>query len=259
MIAKLSVWYLAMISILAMASIFFGSPNQIALNGYTDPLPPSLAHPLGTDDLGRDLSLRLIDGARISLTVSFISVAVSMVIGISVGLIAGLTGGPIDTILMRLVDFLMGLPTLFLVLIIQVILGPSLFNVMLIIGLTSWMGIARLTRGEMLSIRERPYILAARSRGISEWTIGIRHALPNAMPPLIVAGILGVASSILSESVLSFLGLGVQPPQASWGSLLQNSTDYLLTAPWLAIAPGIAITLTVMALNFIGDELRKRW
>lgn len=256
---RLSVIYLLVVSLLAIGSLFFGNPNQITLNGYSDPMPPSLSHPFGTDDLGRDVALRLIDGARISLSVSMIAMGVSLSIGVAVGLCAGFMGGIVDAILMRLVDFLMGLPTLFLVLIIQVILGPSLLNVMLVIGATSWMGIARITRGELLSIRERPYILAARSRGLSSWTIAIRHALPNALPPLIVAGILGIASAILNESVLSFLGLGVQPPQASWGSLLQNSTEYLLTAPWLAIAPGVAITLTVMALNFLGDELRKRW
>jgi len=256
---RLSVAYLVSIIVLSIGSLFFSHPNEIHLNGHTDPLPPSLSYPLGTDDLGRDLGSRLIDGARISLSVAVVAMVISVSVGTLVGLFSGFLGGLSDEILMRIVDFLMGLPTLFIILIVQVIFSPSLLNVMMIIGLTSWMGIARLVRAEVLSIRERPYILAARARGMGFFRVAIAHALSNAVTPIIVAGILSMGSAILTESVLSFLGLGVQPPQASWGSLLQNSTDFLYTAPWMAIFPGIAISLTVLALNFIGDELRDQW
>lgn len=247
-------------TIVALSAIVptISDPNRIVLSGITDPLPPSINHILGTDDLGRDIALRLIDGAGISLSVGAVAMIISSLLGTTVGLMSGFMGGWIDEICMRIVDFLMGLPTLFIILIIQVLLGPSLMNAIIVIGATSWMGIARLVRAELLSIRERPYILAARARGIGKMRLAIRHALPNALTPIIVSGVLMMGGAILTESVLSFLGLGVQPPQASWGSMLQNSSEYLYTAPWMAVSPGVAITLTVLSLNFIGDALRRR-
>jgi len=254
----LSLGFLALTTLASISMIWLGHPNEIHLNGATNPTPPDRHHILGTDDLGRDIGLRLLDGARISLGVGLIAMSISIVIGAAVGLFSGFLGGKIDEIVMRLVDFLMGLPTLFIILIIQVILGPSLFNAVIVIGATSWMGVARLVRAELLSIRERPFILAAKARGIPSWRIALFHALPNVYNSIIVAGILTMGGAILTESVLSFLGLGVQPPQASWGSMLQHSTDYLYSAPWMAITPGAAITLTVLALNFIGDALRSQ-
>ncbi len=255
---RLSIGFLTLISILSISMIWIGHPNDIHLNGNTNPTSPDIHHILGTDDLGRDIGSRILDGARISLGVGLIAMTISVSIGTIIGLFSGFMGGLTDELIMRVVDFIMGLPTLFIILIIQVILGPSLINAIVVIGATSWMGIARLVRAEILSIRERPYILAARARGFSPWRIAIRHALPNAVSSIIVSGILTMGGAILTESVLSFLGLGVQPPQASWGSMLQHSTDYLYTAPWMAISPGLAITLTVLSLNFIGDTLRER-
>ncbi len=255
---RLSIGFLTTLAILSIAMIWIGHPNDINLNGVTNPTPPDIDHFLGTDDLGRDIGSRILDGARISLGVGLIAMTIAVSIGTVIGLFSGFMGGMTDELTMRVVDFIMGLPTLFIILIIQVILGPSLLNAMIVIGATSWMGIARLVRAEILSIRERPYILAARARGFSPWRIAIGHALPSALSPIIVSGILTMGGAILTESVLSFLGLGVQPPQASWGSMLQHSTDYLYTAPWMAISPGLAITLTVLSLNFIGDSLRCR-
>lgn len=255
---RLSIAYLATVVVLCVVAMMIGNPNEINLNGVTNPTPPTVDHPLGTDDLGRDIATRIADGARISLAVGFSAMTIAICLGTLVGLTSGYIGGKVDELLMRSVDFLMGLPTLFIILVLQVIVGPSLTNVVIIIGATGWMGIARLVRAEILSIRERPYILAAKARGVTGIRLAVFHALPNASSTIIVASILSMASAIMTESVLSFLGLGVQPPQASWGSMLQNSTDFLYTAPWMAISPGVAITLTVLSLNFIGDNLRNR-
>ena len=253
-----AVTWLLGITVASALTAWIGAPNRIALSGLTDPMPPSVHHVLGTDDLGRDLASRLIDGARVSLFVGLVAMAISVTVGTAVGLTAGFAGGWIDEIAMRTVDFVMGLPTLFLILIIQSLLGPSVINAIVVIGATSWMGIARLVRADILSIRERPFILAARARGISPIRVAIVHALPSAATSIIVSGILAMGGAILTESVLSFLGLGIQPPQASWGSMLQHSSEFLVTAPWMAISPGLAITITVVSLNVIGDTLRRR-
>ncbi|NBV41428.1 ABC transporter permease [bacterium] len=257
-----SVWIsIAFIGVVFVSSLvvpFVASPNALNLAQSIGPEAPSLQHPLGTDDLGRDIMVRLLDGARISLTVAFVSMVISIGVGTVIGLIAGFNPGWADELLMRTVDFLIGLPSLFIILIVQVIFSPSLFNIMIVIGLTSWMGIARLVRAEIMSVRERPFILAARARGVHPVTLAFRHALPVAAGPIIVAAVLAMAGAILTESVLSFLGLGVQPPQASWGSMLHNGLDTLYFAPWIAISPGIAITLTVLALNFIGEGIRGK-
>jgi len=222
-----------------------------------EPGAPGIAHIFGTDDLGRDLFLRCIFGARISLLVAFVSVIISLSIGVAFGLLSGYVGGVVDEVMMRLVDMLMAIPTLFLILIIQVQLDPSIWNVVIVIGVTSWMGVARLVRAEVLSVKERPFILAAKSRGLRPFRVLCVHVLPHTMTPVIVYAMLGMGGAILTEAVLSYLGLGVQPPQPSWGNMLEQAVHYMEMAPWMAIFPGVLITITVLSFNFIGDRVRE--
>jgi peptide/nickel transport system permease protein len=230
-------------------------PSEIIEN---ETLPPSLKHFFGTDDLGRDIFSRALYGARISLTVGLVAVTIAVLIGTLFGALAGYYGGPIDSALMRFVDVMLAFPSIFLILAIQVMLTPNIYNVMVVIGLTSWMGVARLVRGEFLRIRELQYVEAARAIGCSNLRIIFRHILPNATGPIIVAGTLGMAGAILTESALSFLGLGVQPPMPSWGNMLMDAQAYMRDAPWMAIIPGILILLTVLSLYFVGEGLREK-
>ncbi len=251
-----SIIYLGFLAALAIVIPFFPlDPNFIDIQSIGTPKPPSLSHWFGTDDLGRDILLRSIYGARISLMVGFVAVGISLFIGLLVGLVSGFLGGLMDAIIMRLIDVLMALPSLFLILMIQVTLDPSIINVMVVIGITSWMGMARLVRAEVLSIKERTFVTACRARGLTEKKVLFKHILPHTLNPVIVATMLGMGGAILVESVLSFLGLGVQPPHASWGNMLENSLGFLREAPWMALIPGILITLTVLSLNFLGDGL----
>lgn len=220
------------------------------------PAPPSKQYLWGTDDLGRDYLSRAIYGARISMSVGFVAMGIAVAIGTAVGAVAGYFGGKIDSVLMRIVDALLCFPTFFLVLTVQASLKPSIYNVMIIIGLTGWMNVARLVRAEFLSLREREFVEAARSIGFNDARIIFRHVLPNALGPVIVAATLGIPGAILTESGLSFLGLGVQPPMSSWGSMLTKAQIYLSTAWWIAFYPGMLIALTVLAFNFVGDALR---
>jgi peptide/nickel transport system permease protein len=218
--------------------------------------PPSAHHWFGTDDLGRDLFTRILYGARISLTVGLIAVSILTFFGTLIGLVAGYFKGWADACLMRFVDILLCFPTFFLILMVIAFLEPNILNVMIVIGLTSWTGLARLVRGETLSIREREYVLAARAMGISSPRILLRHILPNVASPILVSATLGVGNAILVESALSFLGLGVQPPAPSWGNILTVGKDYIHFAWWLSLFPGLAILLTVMAFNLLGEGLR---
>lgn len=221
-------------------------------------LPPSFRHPFGTDDLGRDIFSRALYGARISLSVGFVAVIIAVLIGTLMGSLAGYFGGFTDNFIMRFVDVMLAFPSIFLILAIQVMLTPNIYNVMAVIGLTSWMGVARLVRGEFLRIRELPYVEAARALGCSHLRIILRHILPNAQAPVIVAATLGMAGAILTESALSFLGLGVQPPMPSWGNMLMDAQAYMWDAPWMAIIPGVLILLAVLSLYFVGEGLREK-
>jgi peptide/nickel transport system permease protein len=230
------------------------SPDD--LDAYHVLLPPNAAHWMGTDELGRDVLTRIIYGARISLKVGFVAVGISAAVGTAAGLLAGYFGSWVDQLLMRLVDIMLCFPTFFLILAVIAMLEPSIWYIMIVIGLTGWMGVARLVRAEVLSIRERDFILAARGIGASDVRIIFRHILPNALSPVLVTATLGVAGAILTESALSFLGIGVQPPTPSWGNMLTAGKDYLEFAWWLSLFPGMAILVTVIAYNLVGEGLR---
>ena len=200
---------------------------------------------------------RVIYGARISLLVGFVAVGLATLIGVLVGALAGYYGGVMDAVLMRLVDLMLCFPTLFLILAVIAVLGPSIWNIMVVIGVTGWMGVARLVRAEFLSLREREFVVAARALGASDARLIWRHLLPNALTPVMVSATLGVAGAILTESALSFLGLGVQAPTPSWGNILTMGKDNLEIAWWLSVFPGLAILVTVMSYNLLGEGIRE--
>lgn len=245
--------FFALLAILA-PFISTHDPNQIDINNILT--GPSLKHFLGTDQLGRDLFSRMVFGSKISLSIGFIAVGIATFIGISLGAIAGYYGGKLDSAIMRFVDIMLCFPTFFLILAVIALLEPSIFNIMAIIGLTSWMGVARLIRAEILSLKEREFIQAARACGVKDSSIIIRHLIPNAMAPVLVSATLGVAAAILVESGLSFLGIGVQPPTPSWGNILIDGKATLGVAWWLTLFPGIAILLTVLGYNLLGEGIR---
>lgn len=218
--------------------------------------PPSAQYLLGTDAYGRDVLSRLLYGGRISLWVGFVSVGISVLIGLTLGLLAGYFRGLTDEIIMRCVDVMLCFPSFFLILAVIAFLEASIVNIMIVIGLTSWMGVARLVRAETLSLRERDFVAAARLGGAGNLRILLTHILPNALSPVLVSATLGVAGAILVESSLSFLGLGVQPPDASWGNMLMEGKDTLEIAPWLSLYPGLAILVTVLGYNLLGESLR---
>jgi peptide/nickel transport system permease protein len=236
-------------------SLFASSPpNRIDIVNILR--PPSAAHPLGTDDLGRDVLARMAHGARISLSVGFVAVGLATLIGLVVGLLSGFYGGRIDAVLMRLVDMMLCFPAFFLILSVIAFIGPSIWNIMIIIGLTGWMGVARLVRAETLSLKERDFVAAARAQGAGDARIIFRHVLPNTLAPILVAATLGVAGAILTESALSFLGIGVQPPTPSWGNILTAGKDNIEYAWWLSLFPGLAILFTVLGYNLLGEGIR---
>lgn len=229
-------------------------PNEINVKAIL--LEPSIAHWMGTDGLGRDVLSRMLFGGRVSLLVGLVAVGISTAIGIVLGALAGFYRGWVDVVIMRLVDVMLSIPSFFLILAVIAFLTPSIINIMIVIGLTSWMGVTRLVRAEFLSLCDREYVLASRTLGARDFRLIFRHLLPNSLTPIIVSAVLGVAGAVLLESGLSFLGLGVQAPQASWGNILTDGKEYIQFAWWLSLFPGLAILMTVLGYNLLGEGLR---
>jgi peptide/nickel transport system permease protein len=230
------------------------SPNDIDRRHILE--PPGARHLLGTDDLGRDVLSRMIWGARISLAVGFVAVGIATCIGILFGSFAGYYGGWADRIITRFIDIMLTIPTFFLILTVIAFIGSSIWNIMVVIGLTSWMGVARLVRAEFLSLKERDYVLAARALGAGNMRIIFRHIMINSMAPVLVSSVLGIAGAVLLESSLSFLGIGVQPPIPTWGNILTLGKDNIEIAWWLSVFPGLAILITVLGYNLLGEGVR---
>ena len=218
--------------------------------------PPSPAHPFGSDDVGRDILWRTVYGGRISLAIGALSIALAMSIGVVLGSVAGYYGRWTDSLIMRLTDAMLSMPSLLLLIVLTRILGASVSTIILVIGLLNWMQVTRIVRANVLSLKEQDFVLAARALGVDDRAIIFRHVLPNTLAPVVVAATLGVGYAIILEASASFLGLGVQPPTASWGSMLYRAQGLMIQAPWVAIFPGLMILVTVMAINFLGDGLR---
>jgi peptide/nickel transport system permease protein len=218
--------------------------------------PPSRSHWLGTDQLGRDVLSRVLYGSRVSLAVGFVSVGIATLIGILLGAAAGYHGGLIEGTIMRLVDLMLVFPRFFLLLAVLAFIQPSIWTIMAVIGLTGWMGVARLVRAEFLTLKEREFVIWSESVGATALRVIVRHILPNAMAPVLVAMTLGIPAAILTESGLSFLGLGVQPPYATWGNILNDGKDAIEIAWWMTLYPGLAILVTVLSYNLLGEGIR---
>ena len=251
--------------IVAVAVIALSAPlisRYLTHYAYTDQdladlfAPPRAPHWLGTDELGRDTLTRLVYGAQISLTVGFLTVALSLLVGGTVGLVAGYNGGWLDNLLMRVVDILLSIPSIFLFILLSVLLRPNAITLSLIIAFVGWGNVGRLVRAEALSNRNREFMVATRSLGASGVRLVLRHLLPNTLPVMIVAASLAVGQIILVEAALSYLGLGIQPPTASWGNMLSNSQQYFYHSPWLVVFPGVCIFVTVLCTNILGNAVR---
>lgn len=255
-LARWGLGIITTILVLALLAPLIAPFDPDAINVKAILLAPSSDHWMGTDGLGRDVFSRMLYGARISLLVGFVAVGIATIIGVILGAIAGFYRGWVDVIIMRLVDVMLSIPTFFLILAVIAFLNPSIWNIMIVIGLTSWMGVTRLVRAEFLSLREREFVLSARTMGAGDLRLIFLHLLPNSLTPIIVSTVLGIASAVLVESGLSFLGLGVQPPQASWGNILTDGKEYIQFAWWLSLFPGLAILLTVLGYNLLGEGLR---
>jgi peptide/nickel transport system permease protein len=253
---------LAALAVLAVVAILatFGPVLWTIPPEATDPAHglagSSAAHPLGTDELGRDMLSRLLHGSRVTLLVGLAAMLAALLIGVLVGAVAGFKGGWIDGALMRFTDAMLAVPAFFFILVVITVLGPGVATLILVIGALSWMPVARVVYGETLRWKTAEFVVAAESLGVAGPRLLLRHILPQAIPSLIVSATLGVAFAILTESAVSYLGLGVQPPLPSWGNMLQRAQLYVFTAPVLAIYPGLAITVVVLAFNFLGDGLR---
>lgn len=244
------------LAMVAMAAPVITPYPPTAIDVYNVLSPPSAAHPFGTDELGRDVFSRMIWGSRVSLKVGLIAVGIAIGIGTIVGSLAGFYGGRIDALLMRFVDIMLAFPTFFLILAVISIVEPSISTIMIVIGLTGWMDVSRLVRAEFLTLKERDFVCAARILGAGDARIIFRHIIPNALSPVFVAATFGIAGAILIESGLSFLGLGVQPPDPSWGNILTSGKDNITIAWWLSLFPGLAILVTVLSYNLVGEGLR---
>lgn len=253
----------AMVASLIVLAIFAPilaphNPTRAVANTFGDPAAPSWTFPLGTDELGRDVLSRIIYGAQISLTVGIAAMAVTMTIGAAIGLASGFFGGTVDFLLMRFTDVMLTLPALLLAMAFVSVLRPSLLSILLVIGLVSWTGIARVVRAEALSVSQRDFVIAARALGAPSRRLIVRHLLPNVAPTIIVMAALGTSGTLLLDAALSFLGLGVPPPTPSWGRMIEEATIYFRTAPWLATFPGLAIFYAVLAFNLLGYGVLRR-
>jgi len=252
-------WGGALVSVLVVMALIcqwvapYDPDNQVLADRL---LPPSWHHWMGTDQYGRDILSRMLYGSRISLAVGLVAVSIYVLIGTTVGSVAGYYGGWVDGLLMRVTDIFLCIPTFLLILMVIAFVGPSIVNIMVVIGLTSWTDVARLVRGEVLALKEREFIQAARVIGMKDSRIILRHLLPNALGPVLVVATLGIGGAILVESALSYLGLGVQPPTPSWGNMLEEGKEHLTDAWWLITFPGLAIFLTVLGYNLLGEGLR---
>jgi peptide/nickel transport system permease protein len=243
---------LCLAAIAAPLSIY--DPNKTSLLDRF--VGPTMEHPFGTDDLGRDELTRVLLGGRVSLSVGVMAMLVSILVGTLVGSLAGFYGGVVDSLLMRLTEMFIAFPQLFILILLAALFGTSFWTIVLVVGLLRWMPVARLVRAAFLQLKEQEYVTAARALGAPTRAIMLRHILPNALSPIIVAATLGVAGAILTESTLSFLGLGIQLPTATWGNMLRAAQTHMTTAPWLAFFPGFFIFLTILSINYIGDGLR---
>jgi peptide/nickel transport system permease protein len=249
----------ALVLVVALGGLFAPwltpySPTAISMENALQPPGPS--HPFGTDAFGRDVLSRVMHGARFSLQVGVVSRLLALALGTFLGLIAGYFGGRADQAVMRLADMTLAYPGLLLLIAVMAAVGPSKTALFVALGIVGWAGVARLVRAQVLSLKEREFVLAIRSLGASDAAVIARHLLPNVMTPILVIFSMGLGASIMAESSLSFLGLGAQPPQPSWGSMISGGLDYLRVAPWLSLAPGLVVTLTVLGFNLLGDALR---
>lgn len=256
---KLATISLTVILLVCFCAIFAPvvAPHDPVLQDYDNVRAhPCREHILGTDELGRDVFSRIIYGSRISLVIGIVPTIISMIIGTTLGLIAGFIGGKVDFVIMRLADIMLAFPSLLLAMVVMYTLGASLINIFIALSVVNWAGTARVVRSQTLALKEKEFVEAAKSIGVKKSVIMIRHILPNCLPSLIVLFTMDIPSSILSESSLSFLGIGAQPPLSSWGLMVVNGKQWLFSEPWVAIAPGIAILILVLAFNFLGDGLR---
>lgn len=256
---KRAIFAFAVLALLMLASIFAFltpyDPNELAVHKKLQ--PPSVQHWFGTDEYGRDYFTRILYGGRVSLAVGFAAMTISIVIGVLYGTISAYVGGIVDSLMMRFLDVLMSLPSFFLIMILSAYMDVGILSIIVIIGLLSWMDVARIVRSQTLSIKEREFVQYARATGASTTRIIWRHLVPGILPSIIVAASLNIAFAILTESSLSFLGLGIQPPDSSWGSMLNNAQGYIVQAGYLAIFPGLFVLLLILAFNILGDSLQK--
>ena len=256
---RLALWGLAVLVILCVVSLLtpwiapYGYEEQDLILGAT---PPSAEHWLGTDIFGRDMLTRIMYGGRVSLTVGFIATGVALIIGVLWGAIAGFAGGRVDAVMMRIVDILYALPFMIFIVLLMVVFGRNIFLLFFAIGAVEWLAMARIVRGQVMALRKQEFVEAAYSLGLSQWIIIRRHIIPNTLGPVIVYTTLTIPSVMLLEAFLSFLGLGIQPPQSSWGLLISYGVETMEEFPWLLIFPGLTLSLTLFALNFLGDGLR---
>ncbi len=255
-LARFGAAIIAALSLIAIFAPFVATHDPGYINVEEALLPPSGDHLFGTDSLGRDIFSRMVYATRVALSIGIIAVGIAAAIGVFLGSIAGYYGGKVDNIIMRFTDIMLCFPAFFLMLSVIAVVGPSIFNIMVIIGLTSWMGMARLIRAEILSLKSREFVLASKALGGGDRHIIVRHLIPNGIGPVLVSFVFGVAGAILTEAGLSFLGLGVQPPDPSWGNIIMEGKAVMGVGWWVIMFPGLAIFITVLAFNLVGEGLR---